>query len=72
MKYFGIGKEKGMFGKGYNINILLGNIMYKLILRTERTQKAKLYFYDKDELEFLARHEMLTFKWFIGVVVNND
>ena len=71
MKYFGIGKEKGMFGKGYNINILLGNIMYKLILRTERTQKTKLFF-QKKEFKYLAKYEMLTFKWFIGVTVNND
>ena len=70
-KYFGLAREKGEFGRWYNINFLFWHWMLKVTLYTKKTKLPKLYFYKKQEFEYCVNEqEFVQFKWFVGVVLN--
>ena len=70
-KYFGIAREKGEFGKWYNINFLFWHWMLKLTLCTNKTKFPKFHLYNKQEFDYsLNEQGFVEFKWIVGVVLD--
>ena len=70
-RYIGIAKES--HDKWYSICLLLFNRMIKLTLYTPKHKRPKYYYYNKESFKYCMNEvEIIRFKWFFGIEINQS